>query len=189
MGSRSRHELRENLRTEVCLSRSPILWNFAITSCSNPISVKGNAQTGTLKWSSYRATAVLTSVPEFITTDWVLRPVREGPCTSPEALLEISPRGIESRPWEALQGQIYLAVKRSSNGTRRKSRTEGDPARANQSRPAEAGENPKGKRRSRTRSGIQGGWLSAPRAGGASGGALCDSEPAPQTDGEPRPNV
>ena len=38
----------------------------------NPVRVKGNAQTGTWKWSSYRATAGLVSTPEFLTIDWVL---------------------------------------------------------------------------------------------------------------------
>lgn len=38
----------------------------------NPMRVKGHARTGAGKWSSYRATAGLASVPEFLTTDWVL---------------------------------------------------------------------------------------------------------------------
>jgi hypothetical protein len=38
----------------------------------NPVRVKRNGEIGAWKWSSYRATAGVTSGPEFLTSDWVL---------------------------------------------------------------------------------------------------------------------
>ena len=38
----------------------------------NPVRVKGKGEIGAWKWSSYRATAGLASVPEFLSTDWIL---------------------------------------------------------------------------------------------------------------------
>ena len=38
----------------------------------NPVRVKGGASAQSWKWSSYRATAGLGSVPEFLSTDWIL---------------------------------------------------------------------------------------------------------------------
>ncbi|MEX0807051.1 MAG: transposase [Candidatus Binatia bacterium] len=38
----------------------------------NPVRVKGSGKTQTWKWSSYRATAGLVSVPPFLSTDWIL---------------------------------------------------------------------------------------------------------------------
>ena len=74
----------------------------------NPIRVEGNAQTGTWKWSSYRATAGLASAPEFLTTDWVLRQFGRDRAQAQKRYREFVREGLESRPWEGLQGQIYL---------------------------------------------------------------------------------
>ncbi|MBI2534293.1 MAG: transposase, partial [Deltaproteobacteria bacterium] len=38
----------------------------------NPVRVKGGAEMGAWKWSSYRATAGLVLVPEFLSIDWLL---------------------------------------------------------------------------------------------------------------------
>ena len=38
----------------------------------NPVRVKGGAEMGAWKWSSHRATAGLTSVPDFLSTDGLL---------------------------------------------------------------------------------------------------------------------
>ena len=38
----------------------------------NPVRIKGGASAQGWKWSSYRATAGLSSVPEFLSTDWIL---------------------------------------------------------------------------------------------------------------------
>ncbi len=74
----------------------------------NPIRVKGNVQPSTWKWSSYRATAGLASAPEFLTTDWVLRQFGKNRTQAQKRYREFVREGLESRPWEALQGQIYL---------------------------------------------------------------------------------
>ena len=42
----------------------------------NPARVKGNGTAPTWKWSSYRPTAGLASVPEFLSTDWGAGTVR-----------------------------------------------------------------------------------------------------------------
>jgi putative transposase len=74
----------------------------------NPVRVKGNAQTGTWKWSSYRATAGLVPKPEFLTTDWVLGQFGKNRAQAQKRYRDFVKDGLESRPWEALQGQIYL---------------------------------------------------------------------------------
>ena len=74
----------------------------------NPIRVKGNVQPSTWKWSSYRATAGLASAPEFLTTGWVLRQFGRDRAQAQKRYREFVREGLESRPWEALQGQIYL---------------------------------------------------------------------------------
>jgi len=47
-------------------------WSFAATSCSILARIKGNAKASTWRWSSYRATAGLAPVAEFLRTDWIL---------------------------------------------------------------------------------------------------------------------
>ena len=60
------------------------------------------------KWSSYRATAGLVSVPELLTTDWVLSQFGKNRPTAHKRYREFVREGLASRPWEALKGQIYL---------------------------------------------------------------------------------
>jgi putative transposase len=43
----------------------------------NPLTVKDSARSQTWKWSSYRATAGLAAVPEFLSTDWILAQFRK----------------------------------------------------------------------------------------------------------------
>jgi REP element-mobilizing transposase RayT len=74
----------------------------------NPMRVKRNLQTGTWKWSSYRATAGLVSTREFLTTDWVLGQFGKNLAQAQKRYREFVREGLESRPWEALRGQIYL---------------------------------------------------------------------------------
>ena len=74
----------------------------------NPMRVKGNVQTGTWKWSSYRATAGLVSAPEFLATDWVLGQFGKKLAQAQKRYPEFVREGLDSRPWEALRGQIYL---------------------------------------------------------------------------------
>lgn len=74
----------------------------------NPIRVKGNVQTGTWKWSSYRATVGLATVPGFLHTDWVLGQFGKSRAQAQKRYREFIKEGMESRPWEKLKGQIYL---------------------------------------------------------------------------------
>ena len=64
----------------------------------NPIRVKDNARTGNWKWSSYRATAGLASVPEFLTTDWVLAQFGKNRAQAQKRYRDFVREGLPSRP-------------------------------------------------------------------------------------------
>ncbi len=74
----------------------------------NPIRVKGNLKAGAWKWSSYRATAGLAPAPGFLHTDWLLGQFGKNRAQAQKRYREFVKEGLESRPWEALKGQIYL---------------------------------------------------------------------------------
>lgn len=74
----------------------------------NPVRVKGGAEVGAWKWSSYRATAGLASVAQFLSTDWVLGQFGKKRSTAKERYREFVREGLSNRPWEDLKGQIYL---------------------------------------------------------------------------------
>jgi putative transposase len=74
----------------------------------NPVRIKGGSQVGAWKWSSYRATAGLASVPQFLSTDWVLGQFGNKRSTAQKRYREFVKEGLENRPWEELKGQIYL---------------------------------------------------------------------------------
>jgi putative transposase len=50
----------------------------------------------------------LALAPEFLTTDWVLGQFGRDRSQARKRYREFVREGLESRPWEALQGQIYL---------------------------------------------------------------------------------
>jgi putative transposase len=74
----------------------------------NPVRIKGDVRIDAWKWSSYRATAGLVSVPELLTTDWVLNQFSQNRPTAHKRYREFVREGLASRPWEAVKGQIYL---------------------------------------------------------------------------------
>ena len=74
----------------------------------NPVRVKGKGEIGAWKWSSYRATAGLASVPEFLSTDWILGQFGKKRAKAQKKYRAFVREGLESRPWEELKGQIYL---------------------------------------------------------------------------------
>jgi putative transposase len=74
----------------------------------NPVRIKGGSQVGAWKWSSYRATAGLASVPQFLSTDWVLGQFGNKRSTAQKRYREFVKEGLQNRPWEELKGQIYL---------------------------------------------------------------------------------
>lgn len=74
----------------------------------NPVRVKGGAEMGAWKWSSYRATAGLASVPGFLSINWVLEQFGKNQATAHKRYREFVRDGLKNRPWEELRGQIYL---------------------------------------------------------------------------------
>jgi putative transposase len=74
----------------------------------NPLRVKGSARAQTWKWSSYRATAGLAPVPEFLSTDWILAQFGTKRTQAQKQYRDFVSDGFASRPWEDLKGQIYL---------------------------------------------------------------------------------
>lgn len=74
----------------------------------NPLRVKARDRVDQWKWSSFRATAGLEKAPEFLTTDWVLNQFGEKRGKAQSAYARFVREGLASRPWDDLQGQIYL---------------------------------------------------------------------------------
>ena len=74
----------------------------------NPVRVKGGSKMGAWKWSSYRATAGLASVPEFLSIGWVLEQFGKNRPAAQKRYREFVRDGLANRPWEELKGQIYL---------------------------------------------------------------------------------
>lgn len=74
----------------------------------NPLRVKAKSRVGQWRWSSYRATAGLASVPQFLTVDWVLSQFGERRGQAQRRYRDFVRDGLADRPWEKLRGQIYL---------------------------------------------------------------------------------
>jgi putative transposase len=74
----------------------------------NPVRVKGRPDLASWKWSSYRATAGLLTVPEFLSTGWVLEQLGKNRRVAQKRYREFVKDGIANRPWDELKGQIYL---------------------------------------------------------------------------------
>jgi REP element-mobilizing transposase RayT len=74
----------------------------------NPARVKGSATTSNWQWSSYRSTAGLASVPEFLSTDWILEQFGKNRLRAQQQYREFVRDGMATRPWDDLKGQIYL---------------------------------------------------------------------------------
>jgi REP element-mobilizing transposase RayT len=74
----------------------------------NPVRVKSTTSPAAWKWSSYRPTVGLASVPEFLSTDWLLEQFGQNRRVAQKRYREFVRDGIANRPWDALKGQIYL---------------------------------------------------------------------------------
>ena len=74
----------------------------------NPVRVKGRTSPAAWKWSSYRPTAGLVAVPEFLSTDWLLEQFGQNRRVAQKRYREFVRDGIANQPWDALKGQIYL---------------------------------------------------------------------------------
>jgi len=77
----------------------------------NPVRIKGNVTAQSWKWSSYRPTAGLASVPEFLSTEWILEQFGKKRMQAQSRYREFVRDGLASRPWDDLKGQIYLGSK------------------------------------------------------------------------------
>jgi hypothetical protein len=74
----------------------------------NPARVKGSATTSSWKWSSYRPTAGLAAVPDFLSTDWILEQFGKSRLRAQQRYRKFVRDGMANRPWDDLKGQIYL---------------------------------------------------------------------------------
>jgi REP element-mobilizing transposase RayT len=74
----------------------------------NPLRVKLGKREVRWRWSSYRATAGLAPVPEFLTVDWVLGQFGNNKKQAQVKYRAFVKEGLGERPWEQLRGQIYL---------------------------------------------------------------------------------
>lgn len=74
----------------------------------NPFRIRGEAKVEHGRWSSYRATAGMASVPAFLSIDWVLEQFGNNRAQAQRRYREFVGDGLGSRPWEKLTGQIYL---------------------------------------------------------------------------------
>ena len=74
----------------------------------NPLRAKAVPQLDSWCWSSYRATAGVAAVPEFLTVDWVL--AQFGATRSPAQAhyRAFVKAGLGDHPWGRLKGRIYL---------------------------------------------------------------------------------
>jgi putative transposase len=74
----------------------------------NPVRVKAVARARDWRWSSYRATAGLASVPEFLCVEWLLGQFGRRRPQAEARYRAFVREGLGERPWEKLRGQIYL---------------------------------------------------------------------------------
>jgi REP-associated tyrosine transposase len=74
----------------------------------NPLRVKVRDRVDQWKWSSFKATAGLERAPEFLTMDWILSQFGNKRRNAQARYTSFVREGLENRPWEKLQGQIYL---------------------------------------------------------------------------------
>jgi hypothetical protein len=74
----------------------------------NPVRVKSGTDLAAWKWSSYRASAGLVALPEFLSTDWLLEQFGKERREAQKCYREFVRDGLANRPWDDLKGQIYL---------------------------------------------------------------------------------
>jgi hypothetical protein len=74
----------------------------------NPLRVGLKRNVEKYKWSSYRATAGLEPVGEFLTVDWILSQFGQRRSQAQARYRAFVREGLGDQPWERVQGQIYL---------------------------------------------------------------------------------
>jgi hypothetical protein len=149
----------------------------------NPARVKGSATTSNWKWSSYRSTAGLASVPEFLRTDWILEQFGKNRLRAQQQYREFVREGLASRPWEKLKAQIYLGSEAfiEKHASRQKDLKEIPRAQLRVAKPSLERIFCEEREKSDCR-GVRAG-LSARRNRRAFGDPLRDGQPPPQADG------
>lgn len=73
----------------------------------NPVRAKKCKSVSEYKWSSYRETAGLKKVDNFLFTDWVLAQFSNNRSEAVKRYIEYVDAGIEAQLWDKLVGQIY----------------------------------------------------------------------------------
>ena len=76
----------------------------------NPVRAGMVKDVGKYPWSSYRATAGLDKVPEFLCVDWILENFgldRKSACMEYRRFIEVG-MDLEDSPWDDLKGQCFL---------------------------------------------------------------------------------
>ena len=74
----------------------------------NPVRAKMVKKPEEWKWSSYRATAGLSSAPSFLTVDWILSQFSDDREEAQLLYRKFVSEGVGKSPWDELRGQIYL---------------------------------------------------------------------------------
>jgi hypothetical protein len=79
----------------------------------NPVRAKTTRKADTYTWSSYRATAGLTSAPSFLMVDWVLDQFGRQRVAAQQKYQAFVAEGIgQGSPWEEVRGQVLLGSER-----------------------------------------------------------------------------
>jgi len=78
----------------------------------NPVRAKMVKKPEEWEWSSYRATAGLSGIPPFLTTDWILSQFANERKKAQRLYRKFVAGGIGRSPWGELKGQIYLGSER-----------------------------------------------------------------------------
>ena len=74
----------------------------------NPVRAKMVKKPEEWEWSSYRATAGLSEVPPFLTTDWILSQFADERKKAQRLYRRFVAKETGRSPWDDLKGQIYL---------------------------------------------------------------------------------
>ena len=79
----------------------------------NPVRAKMVEKPGDWKWSSFHATAFKGSIPNWLTTDWILEQFAQNRKAAREGYRKFVESGISEKdsPWGMLKGQIFFGSK------------------------------------------------------------------------------
>jgi REP element-mobilizing transposase RayT len=92
----------------VLVEKESYLLELARYVVLNPVRAGGVRTAKDWPWSSYRATAGLSPIPSFLTTDWILAQFARSREKAQREYRRFVSTGKGARLWEELRGQIYL---------------------------------------------------------------------------------